>query len=309
MSWRIENIEFFIRPLPPGRMPFSIGRQAASADSSDKKVEPPRRPGGVALCRLTLRTDDGGTVTGCSGDRPSYGWLDKRAEPDAQTKLRRLIDLIETARDVWMESPAFGSPFHHWHNRYREIQRFAGERNHEPLSASFASALVERALIDAICRARGNPLWSAIQQGQIDFFPEAVHPELKGFNLLKHLPPRPRTRFFIRHTVGLSDPLTAADNPSPIDDGEPETLEEFSQRDGLRYFKVKIGGNPDEDLDRLQRIWDVIPKTPDTALTLDGNEAYNDISVFSFFVDRLEEEAPGLFQHLLFIEQPLTREL
>ncbi|MCB1066311.1 MAG: hypothetical protein KDN20_25760 [Verrucomicrobiae bacterium] len=310
MPFHIESIETFIRPLTPGRMVFSIGKQEPGFVSGvGAKTQPPRRPGGVALCRLTLKTDDGRTVIGCSGDRPSYGWLDKRPERDPLTKLRALIDLMHAARDVWMENPTFDSLFDHWLDRHGNIMQIGAERDHEALTASFASAFIERALIDAICRASDNPLWSAIKQGQVDFHPESVHPELKGYEIAKHLPSRPRTQFLIRHTVGLSDPLTNADISERVDDGEPESLEEFAKRDGLRYFKVKISGNPEEDIARLRKIWEVIPKTPQTAVTLDGNEAYRDLGAFAGFVDHLEAEAPGLFDHLLFIEQPLTREL
>ncbi len=306
MAFRIASIEYFIRVLPPARMTFTIGRQEPGAAPSP---QPPRRPGAVGLCRLTLETGDGRTVTGCSGDRPSYGWLDKRPEPDPLTKLRSLVGLMDAARDAWMANPSFDSLFLHWLDRHREIMRIGAERGHEALTASYASAFIERALIDAVCRAGGHSLWTAITEGAFDFHPAAVHPELDGYDLARHLPARPRTRFHIRHTVGLSDPLTAADIGERVDDGEPETLEEFAIRDGLRYFKVKISGQPDEDVARLRRIWEVIPKTAEIAVTLDGNEAYRDLGQFAGFVDRLAAEAPGLFDHLLFIEQPLTREL
>ncbi|MCB1230519.1 MAG: hypothetical protein KDN19_09650 [Verrucomicrobiae bacterium] len=298
MRYRVESIELFIRRLPPDRIGFSIG-----------KLKVPRRPDAYGLCRLVLRTADGRSVTGCSGDRPSYGWLDKRPDIEPQAKLRHLVSLLESARDAWLESPAFDSVFDHWLDRYHVIQKIGAEAGHETLSASYASAFIERAAIDAVCRAESNPLWSAIQQGQLGFRPGAVHPELENYDLAANLPPRPRTRFFIRHTVGLKDALTAADLDERVNDGEPETLEEYAQRDGLRFFKVKISGNADADIARLRRIWEVIPKSPETALTLDGNEAYEDLGAFADFVDRLAVEAPGLFDHLLFIEQPLTRQL
>ncbi len=298
MKYRIESIDLFIRRLPPDRIGFSIG-----------KLKVPRRPSAYGLCRLVLKTEEGHRVTGCSGDRPSYGWLDKRTDIEPLDKLRNLIALQESARDAWLEEPAFDSVFEHWLDRHHAIVERGTAAGHEPLSASYASAFIERAVIDAVCRAESNPLWSALQQGRLGFRPGAVHPELESYDLVASLPPRPRTRFHIRHTVGLKDALTEADLEERVDDGEPETLEEYARRDGLRYFKIKISGNPDADIERLRRIWEVIPKHTDTGLTLDGNEAYEDLGAFAGFVDRLETEAPGLFDHLLFIEQPLTRQL
>jgi hypothetical protein len=82
------------------------------------------------------------------------------------------------------------------------------------------------------------------------------------------------------------------------------------KRDGLRYFKVKISGDPDADLARLEKIWSgALAKAYQPAITLDGNEAYTDIGEFLGFVKRFEAELLGVFQHTLFIEQPLTRAL
>ncbi len=298
MRYRIESIDLLIRRLPPDRIGFAIGN-----------LKQPRRPDAVGLCRLILRTDDGRRVTGCSGDRPSYGWLDKRPGLDAAAKLRDLVALLESARDAWLERPAFDSFFDHWLDRHHTLMALGAAGGHEPLSASYASAFIERAVIDAVCRATLTPVGSAIQQGILGIRPEAVHPELKGRDLAASLPPQPRTRFHIRHTVGLQDALSPGDLTDRVNDGEPETLEEYARRDGLRYFKVKISGDADADIGRLRRVWEVIPKTSDTALTLDANEAYEDLGIFADFVDRLAAELPGLFDHLLFIEQPLTRRL
>ena len=306
MKYLIESIDYFLRQLPPGRMEFTLGRQQPGAEG---KPKPNWRPEGVAVCRVKVKTGDGRTVAGCSGDRPSYGWLDKRSDRDATTKMRSLVGMMNAVRDLWLEQPAFDSLFPHWLGRHKEICRIGAERGEEELTAAFCSAFIERALIDALCRAIGEPVFSGIRSPDIGFQPGMVHPELKGLELAALLPARPGTRFFVRHTVGLSDPITGGDIAERLDDGEPEALDEYVKRDGLRYFKVKISGDPAADCTRLARIWAVLPKTPGTVVTLDGNEAYEDLGEFSGFVDRLQSELPGLFQHIPFIEQPLTRRL
>ncbi|MCZ6793009.1 MAG: mandelate racemase, partial [Planctomycetota bacterium] len=115
----------------------------------------------------------------------------------------------------------------------------------------------------------------------------------------------------IRHTVGLADPLTADDVPAEkrLDDGLPETLEEYIRRDGIRYFKVKVSGDPAADIRRLSRVWDVVVKADKPVVTLDANESYPDLERFAKFVRGLEDELLGLFQHIAYIEQPLPRAL
>jgi len=310
MKYRIEAIDLLIRPLPADRFDFAIGKQSSpEGDGKSGPRQPPRRPSAFGVCRLTLKTDDGRTIVGCSGDRPSYGWLDKRKERDPLTKLRTLITLMHSARDIWLAKPEFDTFFPHWLARHREIEAAGAEQGHEPLSAAFASAFIERAITDAVCRAEGVSIFEAVKQDLLGIDPGLVHPELKGVRLSDWIPARPRTRFFIRHTVGLTDPLTPADLTERVNDGEPESLTEYAARDGLHYYKIKISGDADRDIERLSRIWEVIPISPNTALTLDGNEAYTSLSRFYAFVSRLEYEAPGLFQHIRFIEQPLTRAL
>ena len=56
------------------------------------------------------------------------------------------------------------------------------------------------------------------------------------------------------HSVGASDPLEPADVKTRLNDGLPNTLEEWIQRDGLIRFKIKLnGGNMPADLDRVIR--------------------------------------------------------
>ena len=312
MKYRIEGIDLLIRTLPPDRFDFAIGKQVAPKPDNDGKTpprQPPRRPSAVGLCKVTLKTADGRTIIGCSGDRPSYGWLDKRPERDPLTKLRSLIELQHAARDIWLAKPDFDVLFPHWLARHREIEAEGKRRNAESLSASFASAFIERAVTDAVCRAEELSIFDAIKADTFRIQSGLVHPSLKGVKIADRLPARPRTKFSIRHTVGLTDPLTDDELDERINDGEPESLAEYAERDGLNHYKIKISGNTDRDIERLERIWEILPISSSTALTLDGNEAYTSLGRFSAFVSRLEYESPGLFQHIRFIEQPLTRAL
>lgn len=306
--WHIESIELFVRELPPDRGSFVIGKQDA-----DQPKAPPRkrRPRGFLVVRMELADNQGNRSWGVSGDRPSFGWLDKRAKYSPDEKLQRLLSLVKAAGNVYLESRKFSSPFKHVLQCAEEVSRIGHAADHEDLSCSFAAALFERALIDAVCRIQKLSIFNAVKQNALGFQPHLVFPELKNFRLEHFLPQQPLTTFFIRHTVGLGDPLTTADLPESerLNDGEPETLEEFVARDGLRYLKVKISGDPSADLERLGKIWEVIARTEEPVITLDGNESYEDLDAFARFVEDFEDQQLGLFQHTAFIEQPLTRKL
>lgn len=299
-TYHIEDIDLFVREMPKDRMVFSIGGPPAK-----------RRPRAILMVRLKIADDRGQRSWGVAGDRPSFGWLDKRGNYPPETKLQRLLALVKVAGETYLSEGKFSSPFLHWQACYQKLQKAGQANDHEALSASYASALFERAMIDAICRLQGMPLLEALRKNVLGFNAGAVFPDLRQVELARLLPTKPLTRFFVRHTVGLKDPLSAAELPPAkrIRDGEPETLAEYIKRDGLRFFKIKIGGDRETDLARLGKIWQVLLNVQEPVVTLDGNESYRDLDEFSRFIQELEDKQLGLFQHIAFIEQPLARDI
>ncbi|MFT5469914.1 MAG: hypothetical protein ACI8UO_005037 [Verrucomicrobiales bacterium] len=317
MAYQIESIELFVRPLPPGRARFVIGKAGrAENPKTQPATEKPapvekRRPNGFLICKMTVLDDaTGKRVVGMSGDRPSAGWLDKRKDYDGPQRLERLLEFVSLMREVYLDDPEFTDPFEKWGQCYDRAFLLGMESDHEELTMSFCSALYERAMIDAVCRLHDKTIFEMLKTEQLLIDPGAFFEELQGVKISKLLPDRPEVVINIRHTIGLADPLAEADLPPElrINDGEPETLEAYVKRDGLRFFKAKISGDVDTDFARLEAIWSVLAQNAEIpVITLDGNESYEDISAFSAFISKLEMDAPGLFDHISFIEQPLTR--
>jgi len=260
---------------------------------------------------MILRDDTGQTTFGCSADRLSVRWLDKRPGRSIGEKRRELVSLIKAARELYLAKPDFATPFAKWRQCHGEIMTAGRAANQEDLTSSFASALLERAMLDAVCRLNDKSLFEMLQRDELGFRPGELHAELKSLDFRKLLRPQPVTKINIRHTVGLFYPLTDEDWPPErrLNDGLPETLQEYIDRQGIRYLKVKISGDVDADLKRLRRLWEILPLAAEPALTLDANEAFEELETFAAFVRRLEREQLGLFQHILYIEQPLPRRL
>lgn len=320
MAYQIESIELFVRPLPPGRAKFVLGK--AGRDTSEPKPAQSapapkpatkRRPNGFLICKMTVVDDaTGNRAVGMSGDRPSYGWLDKRSVYSGAQKHDRLIEFVSVMREVYLDNSKFTSVFDKWGQGYDEAMLLGDEADHEELTTNFCSALYERAMIDAVCRLHDQTIFEMVKSEQLQIDPGAFFEELQGVKIAQLLPEKPNVVINIRHTVGLADPLFEADLPpeNRKNDGEPETLEGYVKRDGLRYFKVKISGDIDTDFPRLQKIWSVLAKNAKVpVITLDGNESYESVAAFTALVEKLEMDEPGLFDHILFIEQPLPRKI
>ena len=141
-------------------------------------------------------------------------------------------------------------------------------------------------------------------------------PEFKGEYLDRYVPVRPRPLTPVFHSVGASDPLEAVDVRTRIDDGLPNTLEEWIARDGLIRFKIKLnGGNLDADFERTVRIDRIVNRVlpgrgvGDWKYLLDFNEGCPNVGYLIEYLRRLREATPSGFERVLYIEQPTARDL
>jgi hypothetical protein len=113
--------------------------------------------------------------------------------------------------------------------------------------------------------------------------------------------------------VGLADPLTAADVSSTerLDDGFPQTLEQYLQDTGIRYLKIKVANEQERDLERLRTIASLLDqfRSDDFSVTLDGNEQYKRADDFLSLVEAIQSDQglQTLWNNVLVIEQPLDR--
>jgi L-alanine-DL-glutamate epimerase-like enolase superfamily enzyme len=102
----------------------------------------------------------------------------------------------------------------------------------------------------------------------------------------------------------------------PLDDGLPNTLEEWIPRDGLLRFKIKLnGGDLDADFERVVRIDRVVNRAQkargiaDWKYSLDFNEGCPNVAYLLEFLRRVREATPTGFDRIVYIEQPTARDL
>jgi L-alanine-DL-glutamate epimerase-like enolase superfamily enzyme len=141
-------------------------------------------------------------------------------------------------------------------------------------------------------------------------------PSFKGEYLDRYVPSAPRPSTLVFHSVGASDPLDASDVRARIDDGLPNTLEEWIPHDGLVRFKIKLnGGNLDADYERVVRIDRLVTRVQaargvkDWKYSLDFNEGCPNVGYLLDFLRRVREATPQGFDRILYIEQPTARDL
>ena len=136
-----------------------------------------------------------------------------------------------------------------------------------------------------------------------------------GEFLDRYVPSAPRARTPVFHSVGASDAIEAADVTARLDDGLPNTLEEWIARDGVTRFKIKLnGGNADADVDRIVRTDRVArralaPRRVDWKYLLDFNEGCPNVGYLLDVLAQVKAATPDGFARILYIEQPTARDL
>ena len=140
--------------------------------------------------------------------------------------------------------------------------------------------------------------------------------EYRGEYPSRYLRSEPKARMPLCHLISAVDPIEAADNTRPIRDGLPETLPEWIDFNGLKYFKIKLNGNDLRwDLERVLHIDRVTTETQkkrgihDWAYVLDFNEKCPNVDYYLTFLRRLKEKMPEGFERIEYVEQPTARDL
>ena len=262
--------------------------------------------------RATIALEDGRTSVGVAAETLGAKWFDKSpAFSDAQN-LDQLRQSLVLAIDLY-RARGWSTPFGLYAGTYAEQRQRGADLGLVPLVASYGPALLDRAVLDALGRAEGLSFADMIRRNVAGIGATELTPDLAGYDLPRFLAGlKAGPDIAVRHTVGLVDPIVAADQKPEerVNDGLPETLEEVVGHYRGRYYKLKVGGNISADLDRLTRIAGVLDRAAgDYRTTLDGNEQYDDVEGIAELWRRMRE-TPALARLVastLFIEQPIKR--
>lgn len=295
----IKDIEFYVRAMRM-RMPFKFGNVVADSLTA-------------LHVAMDLELGNGRRARGWAADMLSPRWFDKDPSKAMAEGIRDLVDGARAAAAAYQEAGRVGAtPFAIWEEGYEASRAWGRARGTNALLASNGAALMERALIDGLGVALGQPYFALLQDNVLGLDLGRIYPELEGVELATVLPPAPVRSLYVRHTVGLVDPIrTAAIAPEErLNDGLPQSLEECIERDGLRYFKIKIGGDPMADFERLAEIAALLNESgAEYHITLDGNEQYSDAVDLMTLLQRIEKGLGQFYHRILYVEQPMDRAL
>jgi hypothetical protein len=294
-EFRVVAIEPYERPVAL-RIPFRFG--AATVTHAPQ-----------VFVRACIVLDDGREARGTAAELMIPKWFDKspqKSNTDNIDDLRRSVSFAAAA--YTMETRALTAFGHFAAHNATLIANGAGAGLNS-LTSNYGPALIDRAVLDALCRALGVSFSAAIRVN-LPGINTSLAPDLAGFAIHRFVAGlKSSSTIAARHTIGMLDPIVASDAAVRIGDGLPETLEEVIAAYGNRYFKLKLGGDAHVDVERLVRIAAVLDRLPSYAVTLDGNEQYADPSEIAELWRRVRATPAlaRLFAATLYLEQPLPR--
>src|SRR5471032_217566 len=298
MKVKLEEVERYERPMKM-RLAFRFGVITVT--------------GGVqAVIRARISLGEGRRSEGVAAEALAAKWFEKSPEFTDDQNLDQLRQSLAIAIEHYKEHGA-NTPFCLFAFTYRTHQKRGATLGLNPLVCSYGPALLDRAILDAVGKATGQSFAQMIMTNVPGIATTELTPDIMEADLAAFLAKlKPGASIDLRHTVGLVDPLTAADRPAKdrVNDGLPETLEEVVSYYRGRYYKLKVAGDIKADLERLTKIASVLDAgVPAYHATLDGNEQYDDVEgIVELW--RKVGETPALarlVKSTLFIEQPIKR--
>ncbi|MGB3043547.1 MAG: hypothetical protein WBB98_10170 [Xanthobacteraceae bacterium] len=290
MRVAIRDISLFERPVQFVR-PFRFG--VVRVDSAPQ-----------AFVRVELEIEGGRIATGASAEMMMPKWFDKRPDRTPAHTIDDLRRSLAIARDLYLSDTGFDTTFgFHAARITSQVRACAGE-DIPPLAACFGPAEIDKAILDALLRGLGLDAFKGLA-ANVAGIDNRLTPDLADSVITQFLAATaPKPRIAIRHTVGLDDALEGPDGLVAVIRGE-----------ALRYLKLKLGGDPDADIARLEQIATAIGEAANSGastdgVSLDANEQYADLAALSTLLDCLDSDSAlaPIATRLIYIEQPMPRD-
>src|SRR6185369_7065698 len=235
--FKVREVELYERPVVL-RLPFRFGVVTLTHSPQ-------------AFVRARIEFPDGASAWGAAAEMMAPKWFDKNLQLTNEDNFDQLRGVLLMAREAYLSDGHSASAFGHFARHYDSHLAAAQAKGYNPLLANYGPALLDRAVLDALCRHRGVSFYDAMQSNLPGIGGD--QPEFADFDFARFLKRlQPEADIEARHTVGMLDAITAADLKQRVNDGLPETLEEVVQAYGHRFFKLKVGGNVASDVPRLE---------------------------------------------------------
>ena len=145
---------------------------------------------------------DGKIVKGISSEGLPPKWFTKNSETSFEEDLPEMLTALKMSLN-FSENISAETIFDFWQQLYELQDDWAKKESVPMLLAHLGTSLVERALIDAFCRASNSSFNQALRENSLGIDLGYFHKELKNDLPKDWLPKNPLSEIIARHTIGL----------------------------------------------------------------------------------------------------------
>ena len=280
---RIVQIKTFERPMRFAR-PFRFG--LVTVDEAPQ-----------AFVQAVVEVEGIGVATGVTAEMMMPKWFDKNPAKTPHDTIADLKASLNEAARIYAEADGWDTAFGHHARGFAAQKMWAADRGLPGLVASYGPALIDKAVADGVLKALKLSFPEGLRRNVFGIDARQT-PDLDEERIRTFLADiRPVGEVRLRHTIGMLDAL----------EGEGSLAEEIAHA-RLLLFKIKIGGDVDADIARLQAIHALLSlQVPDYRATLDANEQY-DPERLRLLLQAMQSGGLQAFrERLLYIEQPFDR--
>src|SRR5438105_8063309 len=116
-----------------------------------------------ACVRVRAQVEGAGEALGYAAEMMMPKWFDKNPAASNEDNIDQLRASLHVARESLLREARGGCAFEHFAHQYT----LHVEHALNPLAASYGPALIDRAIIDALCRAFGVSFYGAMRRNLI----------------------------------------------------------------------------------------------------------------------------------------------
>jgi hypothetical protein len=176
----VEAIELYERDVAL-RMPFRFGVVTLTHAPQ-------------AFVRVRVRLADGTVGEGAAAELLAPKWFDKNPKLSNEDNFDQLRAALHIARVLYLDG-ASDTAFGHFARHYRTQLERGAQRELIPLVANYGPALIDRAVLDALCRALNLPFHAVMQANLAGIGPSNLCPDMagtrSGWSIRSRAPTRP----------------------------------------------------------------------------------------------------------------------
>jgi len=314
-----------------GGEPVKLRVKDVRTGFSEHRYRMPYKFGGTPVDRVTLldveidvETAAGRRVTGLGSMPLGNVWSFPARDLPYETTLGAMKSLATRLAAIVAGCDEAAHPLELWHllepdflaAAQTESDRLGLQMQIPKLAMLVTASPFDAALHDACGKALERSSFLSVAPDLVGHdLSRYLGEEFRGVDLREIVRPRPADSVPLFHSVGGSDPLTAAeaDAAAVPDDGLPRTLAEWIAFNGLWNIKIKLQGESlDWDVDRTLSIDRIARQSrPEIGwrYCVDFNERCPDVAYVLEYLNRVKEASPRCLESILYVEQPTARDL